>query len=90
MSDVTRRSFLHRVSVGVATVVGSTALGSRAATAVAKTGDAEIDDVEPAQEPVMAYVRHGDRNNVVLLRGETETVHRDPRLARMLLRASSK
>jgi len=92
MSDLSRREFLRKGSVGVATGVVAARLvtdGAIASAAAREPGTVD-DGPEDARsdEPVIAVVKRGSHGDVTLMVGSTEVVRKDADLARRILRAS--
>jgi hypothetical protein len=92
MSDLSRREFLRKGSIGVAAGVVAAELATNVGIAKAVTahgGDASSNPpAESASEPVVAYVKQGSRGEVRVMVGSREIVHRDAELARRILRAA--
>jgi anaerobic selenocysteine-containing dehydrogenase len=85
---LSRRRFLRTSSAGAAAgLIGASGVLSRAAAASERDAEAN-DPIGAADDRVVAFVRAGDRHEVTVLIGDREVVRRDPRLARMLLRAA--
>ena len=88
MSEVSRRAFIKRSAAGVAGAAAIGALGAGPAAAANKLAShADAGSDATSDEAVVAYVRPGTRE-VRVMKGEQEVVHRDPDLARRLLRAA--
>jgi hypothetical protein len=92
MSDLSRREFLRKGSIGVAAGVVAAELATNAGVAKAVTRHSEeaasSSTDEAASEPVVAYVKQGSRGEVRVMVGSREIVHRDAELARRILRAA--
>jgi hypothetical protein len=90
MADLSRRTFLRRASVGVvAGAVAGPALAAEPASArAARDSSRAFQEEEAPGSPVVAYVRKGSRGEVSIMVGEREIRHRDPALARAILRAA--
>jgi hypothetical protein len=92
MSDLSRREFLRKGSLGVAAGVVAAELATNVGIAKAVTthgGEAASSSTdETATEPVVAYVKQGSRGEVRVMVGSREIVHRDAELARRILRAA--
>jgi nitrous oxide reductase len=99
MSDLSRRDFLRKSSIGVAAGAAAAGglLGAGKAAAATKAGAAGADGVQdsaadpgPASDDVVVHVRKGEGTEVHLMVGEREIVSRDPQLAKRIIRASKK
>jgi hypothetical protein len=91
VSDVSRREFLQKGSVGV--VAGVAAIGGLAELKTerahaAKAHATHDQGIATSSDPVVAYVRPGGRE-VTIMVGTREVVHRDPELVRRLLRVAT-
>ena len=90
MAHFSRRQFLAKSSIaaaGAAAIVGAPQL-SAAAPAGSKPDAAPSLASAPAKEPVVAYVREGSRDEVRIMVGSRQIVHKDPALVRRLLAAA--
>jgi hypothetical protein len=95
MSEMTRRAFIKRVSIGVAGVATmgaiETAPPAKAAPFAPASAHLPLAAEElpsAASDPIVAYVRDPRRGEVSVLVGHREVVHRDPELVRRLLHAA--
>ena len=92
MADFSRREFLRKGSIGVAAGVAAIGLGTEggiARAATRATNEAPAEEGEAiTSEPIVAYVRQGASGEVTVMAGSREVVHRDPDLARRIIRAS--
>jgi hypothetical protein len=91
-TELTRRGFIARTSVGV----GMAAAGAAGAVATipqlwaavsTATSDADLSWDRPA-ETLIVHVRDVRRGEVALMAGTREVVYRDPQLVATLLRAA--
>ena len=84
---ISRRSFLGKASVvmvgGAAAVAG---VDSGAAIASSRSAVGRLEPMP--SEPIVAYVEDGQREEVTILVGSREIVHRDPDLVNRLLHAA--
>ncbi len=90
MAELSRRGFLQKSSaamVGGAAVIGALANEIKPASASPRKTRQATESVD-ASEPVVALVRAGRAGEVSIMVGDREVVHRDPDLARRLLRAA--
>jgi anaerobic selenocysteine-containing dehydrogenase len=90
VSDLSRRQFLKKSSVGV--VAGAAAIGGLAGMQPAdartrKDRASSSKAVAASSDPIVAYVRPGAREVTVMV-GTREVVHRDPELVRRILKAA--
>ncbi len=88
MSNVTRRGFLTKTSVGAAAVG---VLGTVPGLSIAASDTAEVDtsEVSPVtlSEPMVAHVRDFATGEVSIMSGAREFIVRDPQLVARLLKA---
>jgi anaerobic selenocysteine-containing dehydrogenase len=94
MSDLSRRDFIKRGSLGVAAGVAAAGIGADAALAGRVARGAKEPGTHAAattaDEPIVAYVRRGSRGEVSLMVGGSEIVRKDADLARRIIRASKR
>jgi hypothetical protein len=92
MSDLSRREFLRKGSVGAAAGIAAAKLVADGgiASAVVRGADkaADVPVEERNAEPIVAVVKRGSRGEVTLMAGSTEVVRKDADLARRIVRAS--
>lgn len=92
MADLSRREFIRKGSIGVAAGVAAIGLGAEGGIAHAATGATNETPAEHGEaitsEPIVAYVRQGASGEVTVMAGSREVVHKDPDLARRIIRAS--
>jgi hypothetical protein len=98
MSEVSRRRFLARASLGAGVAVAAAALPRSAVAQTApNTGDSAL-SVDPQQaaaaagltlrEPMVVHVRDVATAEIAVLVGTQEFVYRDPALVAQLVRAA--
>ncbi|MGI8761396.1 MAG: ubiquinol-cytochrome c reductase iron-sulfur subunit N-terminal domain-containing protein [Jatrophihabitantaceae bacterium] len=81
MAEHSRRNFLKHASLGAAAVGAATV----APALVASSADAEPVVSGPTHDgPFVAWVKNPAAGEISVLVGESEIVHRDPKLARRL------
>ena len=97
LSDLSRRTFLRRGTVAAAAVgvLGSVPglsgllAGSASEAPTVESGPTQAEgEVGNLSEPLLAHVKDINTGEISLFHGETETVVRDPALARRLLSAA--
>jgi poly(3-hydroxybutyrate) depolymerase len=90
VSDLSRRQFLKKSSVGVVAVaaaIGRLAGMQPADAHTRKDRASSSKAVAAASDPIVAYVQPGAREVTVMV-GTREVVHRDPELVRRILKAA--
>lgn len=84
MSNLTRRSFLTRSSIGVATAAALAAIPGAAIVTRQARRSATWNPTATLDEPLMAHVRDLNSGEILLLVGTREVVYKDVELARRL------
>ncbi|MDQ2906931.1 MAG: twin-arginine translocation signal domain-containing protein [Chloroflexota bacterium] len=92
MTKLTRRGFIGKTSIGVATVgvVGGVLMGAPHLAVHAASPDTSTTDLPAvsSSEPMALYVRDFATGEVGLMVGEREIVYRDTNLVKSLMKAA--
>ena len=88
MAHLTRRGFIQKSSVGVATVGALATVPGLAAAHAASQAPALDAATASKQGPLVAHVRDYAKGEIALLVGTREVIVRDPELVARLVRAA--
>jgi len=90
MTEMSRRSFLTKGSLGAVGAIGALSVPTAAAAAVRKNDEAPLsaDEVQALQQPFVVHLRDAHTGELELLVGEQSIVFKNKALVAKVLRAT--